>query len=158
LSTTAQIRTAWLTVWQHATTQAITDKINFFDIAKNIKGTTERELIRSEQRINFFQCLYRPRETQLSEIRGSASSGKYKHVVEVIYFLEKDLTDASFGENDAVDSLEAIDALILSSLGTSWTSTVSFYQVTGVITPEMTELDTKDVWRLGFQYTAFSHA
>lgn len=159
MSTTAQIRSAWDTkIWEHATTTALTTNIHSFDIASNIKGTVERQAIRFAQQINFFQVLYALREAQLSELRAAATAGRFKHGVQVFYYLQKDATQTHYNENTLVDRLETIDSLVASSLGKSWNSTVSYYELTRVIAPELIELDAVDVWRGGYEYTAFSLA
>ena len=110
------------------------------------------------QAINFFTYLVnRTRVTQ--EIRGASSSvQRYEFDVTVNYYLQKDLTDSAQNYNNVIDRLETVDGIVISGLGATWSSTVNHYEMSGILTPTLIELDDREVWRGGYQYKAVKQA
>lgn len=155
MSTSSQIRSAWSSgVWSNATITAITTKIYSYDLVASIKSKPEAASMYYNQAINFFT--YTVNRTRVSqEIKGaSGSAQRYEFEVIVNYYLQKDLTDAAQNYNNVIDRLETVDGIVISGLAKTWASTVSYYEMSGILTPTLIELDDREVWRGGYSYKA----
>lgn len=157
MTTSAQIETAWKeNIFDHATIQAITGNAYPYDITANLKSTKEALLMFEDAQINFFKyTIQRTREQ--GELRGAQSGSRFKYIVEVFYYREKDVSESDQHHNTVRDNLETLDGLVLSSLGKTWDSTVDHWEMTGNQVPKLVELDDREVWFGGYQYTAFKH-
>lgn len=159
MSTSAQIRSAWNSgVWTNGTVTALTTKIYAYDLVASLKSKPEAVSMYYNQSINFFTYLVnRTRVTQ--EIRGANTSvQRYEYDVTVNYYLQKDLTDSAQNYNNVIDRLETVDGIVISGLGATWSSTVNYYEMSGILTPTLIELDDREVWRGGYQYRAIKQA
>jgi len=153
------IVSAWNTaVFQHATIQAITTKTYQFDVSATIRSTPEFELFFYNQQVNFFQQTV-TRLSKNDEIRGTgASASRYEYDVEVSYFLERDISQTDDNYNTAINRIEILDNLVRAQLGSTWSSTVDYWTVSGILKPQLITLEDRDVWRCGYSYLAIEQS
>ena len=152
MTTSANVRSAWNSaVLQHDTIQAITSKTYLYDITAALKSTTESVLLYEDAKINFFKLLCSStRDT--SSLRGSQGLSRQVFTIEARYYIEKDILDAAQNYNNAIDRIEALDALVISQLGKTWNGTVDFGEMVGILEPTLVDLDGREVWTCGYQY------
>jgi len=151
----ATIRTAWNTgVFQHATITAITTKIYQYDVTAAVRSKPEAELFYYNQKVNFFKQTV-VRQARNNSLRGNNSlATRYEYDIEVSYYLERDFAATAANYNLAIDRIETMDDLVRTQLGKTWSSTVSHWEVSGILSPQLIQLDGRDVWQAGYSYTA----
>lgn len=151
----SDIRSAWNTgIFQDATILSITNKAAQYDITASVKSGVEVLGLYYQERINFFkQVVTRVAKNNL--IRGNNPvAARYEYEVEVTYNLEKDIAQADQNYNTAIDRLEVLDDLVRTNLGATWSNTVDYWEVTGILKPQLTLLDEREVWVCGYSYLA----
>ena len=153
MTTSAQILAAWkAAVFDHADLQAETRRCFDYDAIADIGSLGEDSALRFNQRINFITYLT-ARRTETGSIRGTNTVvDRYTHQLDVDYYLEKNLSNASQNYNEAIRVIELVDDLVRSELGKTWGDTVDFYQFTDLRRPQLIDLDGKKVWRVGHSY------
>ena len=147
MSTSTLIRAAWKTfVFDQDDIQAITPNIYDYDITQNSQH--ELKKLRHDQEINFIT--YTVSRTTIGELIGART---YKYRVEVNCFREVDRTGSNY--KAASDLFETITDNVVTTLGTSWSSTVDFYTLpTEPPRTAQVTIGTKQVWRSTQIYTA----
>lgn len=145
MTTNAQIRTAWNTyIWQNATIQAITDRIYDYDIT--VESAKEAAKLRYNQKINFFLYLVM-RHTR------PMIMGQQEQVctVQIRYFKEFDVGGTHW--KDVVDSLQAVDDLVISALTSTWNNTVDYYRTQeSPPTISLVTIEETSCWQGIFEY------
>lgn len=118
------VEDAWnAAIWQHATIQAYTSKINKFEITTD--SEKEVQLLRHNQQTNFIEAV-----TKCAIIYGRTSSNigrvaTFQFTVEVNYYRELDTTGDNY-RSIRDFYLELFD-LVHSELSDNWTNTVDFW-------------------------------
>lgn len=155
MSTSEQIRTAWLTgVLNHASIEAITSRVWTWDAAAEIDSDKERTLLMHNQEMNFFTLLVSRAQLEL-EARGAGQPSKLQFRVLLSYYREKSPGQADRNFNAVSDALEVADTLVRSELGPRWSNTVDWYEFAGQVETTLTTIKERQVWRGAFEYRAF---
>ncbi|TXH14217.1 MAG: hypothetical protein E6R03_09685 [Hyphomicrobiaceae bacterium] len=146
LSTT--IEEAWLAnIWEHSTILNMTPRVYQYDVS--VESEFDFDLLCSDGVVNFFLA-----KTQRRADPQLMNQTRYTFTVEVSYYLQQ----ADIAENTyrtVRDRLETMDDLVSTSLGSSWDSTVDFYQ--GGVPSAIREvtIGEKKCWFSAITYTAF---
>lgn len=150
MTTSAQVRAAWDSrIWQHATAQAITDRIFDFDL--NLASTKEVARLRKDQEFNFFLYLV----SRAERIRPMGQTEQTFNV-DVSYYLEVDTEGDNFSA--VVDTIETISGLVASQLTTSWNNTVDFYSLqSGPIEVTRETISGVPVWAAKYRFIGFKN-
>ena len=150
MSTPSQIRSQWNTsVWSHADITAITEKIYSYDIVQRSQFESSKWYY--EGKINFFTYLCTrgedPEDTMTNQVQ-------YEHQVEVSYYKEADAAGAAY--NSAIDSMVTVYDTVESELAGNWNSLINYYRRQAEPpTPELIELDGRQVWKITAIFTGF---
>lgn len=148
MSSSSLVRTAWSNkIWTDLTVIGITDRIFLYDVIAD--STFDAAKLYYDQQINFFTCLVqRAHEARIMH------STLYQYLVTVTYYKQQtDVEDSTY--NDVQDTIEIVDGLVITSLGTTWDSTVDYYTGSNAKSIDLTTIDGKKCWRGGYTYTAF---
>ena len=157
--TGAAVRAAWVTsIANNSQIIAITPNFYDYDITAAINSKTElRKLYDNNNKINFFKLIV-SRQSKDAEVRATSStSSLYEYDLEIVYYLEKDISETSWNANIASDRIELVDQLVRSQLGKRWSNTVNFWQMSGFLSTRLIDLDGKAVWQVGYSYAASSY-
>jgi hypothetical protein len=150
MTTAALVRAAWNTaVWSNISAQNITPNIYNYDIT--LDSTKEISKLRYNQEINFITYI----TTRAQTIR-MMSQVEQRVIVEIRYYLEADIEGLNF--NEAVTAFETIDGLVINQLGTSWSSTVDYYEIQeGPPAISRISIENLPVWLGVYRYTGFKN-
>ena len=148
MSTSADIRDIWLEkVWRNAAVLAITEKIYSHSV---IEGTAYDILkLTYQKRINFIT--YTVQKDSEPLIGGLM---RYKYTVTVSYHLQaSDQENGTF--EDVEDALDAIDSVVIQSLGPTWQHKVDYYEGAEAQGVDDVEIDERQCWVGSLVYTAY---
>ena len=156
MTSSSEIRSAWTTaIAQHATAQAMTTRWYDYDVDAAIESTAEDVRLLHLQRVNFATYLA-TRINDSQNVRGGAGISGHSFSVILSRFLERDVTLSGDGQNVAIDDMDALDDLIVSQLGKTWSGTVDYWRLdSGFQKPEIINLNDRAVWRVRAEYRAF---
>lgn len=143
MSTAAQVRSAWTSVFAHASIQALTTKTHAFDLRAMLEQSMSHlALGMYAQEIHFFQWTVL-KSFQFHAINNQA---QYQFQVGVDYFRECDISGANY--NAIVDGFETLWSVIRSAIGERWSSTVDFWQPQQDVPSIVTDvINNQEVWR-----------
>ena len=151
MSTSAQLETAWDAVWNHATIQALTDKIHKYQVTT--ESEIENEALYYGTKVNFFEALTGRAQRFLETGDTVGATVSYVYTVEINYYRELDTTGAN---HSAIrDAFETIFGLVVSELGYTWGGTVDIWNPEETI-PTIVEflLNNKKCWKGTARYFA----
>lgn len=152
MSSSSDIRDAWKTaIFDHDTIQSYTHSIYNYDVTETSRK--ERAKFQHDSEINFITYLVR-RERDTEQV-ANATKSLLNHIVEVAYYMRADTDGDNY--NTLVDRMQTLDGLVVTELGTSWSSNIDFYRVE-TERPELLQLDGRDVWRQRHIYTGFEYS
>ncbi len=157
--TTEAVKTAWITkIANNSQIQAITKNFYTFDITAVLNSKTEiAYLYDNENKINFVKLVISRRALD-TEARATATTASlYEYDVEFTYYLEKDISDTEWNAGKLTSTIELIDVLVRTELGSKWNNTVRYWSMSGILSPRIVELDNKSVWQGGYSYLAKSY-
>lgn len=143
-TTNAQVRTAW----QNYVFGNINSGLNAFDYDYWPESRKDRSNLVYNKRVDFW--LYKVNHTvELTMMRGEIQH----FIVEIARVLEN--TPGSKSANDVIDDFVTLQGLVRNTLGDTWQSTVSFYELPAdPVTPEREQFEEVEIW-VGRQiYTA----
>lgn len=146
MSTSAQVSAAWAAaIFAHPSVTAFSTQIYNFDIADD-KSEAQEVLFRSSQAISFIQYLTVRGEKfgETAETLGRVAT--YDFQVQVSAYRVADINGANWA---AVRNLfDTIFPLVISELGSTWSSTVDFWRPQdGAARIEQILIDDTPVWR-----------
>ena len=152
MSTSAQVRTAWNTgVLQHASMQAITNKIHLFEVIDDSEKSLE--LCRYNQEINFAQCLIARGQNYAESSQPAGTSVQYNYQVEITYIREANPSGSNW--TATVDFFDTLQALVVTQLGVTWSSTVDYHRPQdGTPAIESVTFDNVLCWRGTYRFAA----
>jgi hypothetical protein len=145
VTTLLQVRNAWNTkVWTQTSVQDITDKIYLHDVF--VESESDFAKLVHAQKVNYFTCVVlREHEAMMM------TQTRQRFQVTVTHYLQQaDQEDSNF--NPVLDHLALVDDLVISSLGSSWDSTIDFYNGSSLTKPEIVNVNGIRCWRAGYTY------
>jgi len=150
MTTSATIRSAWNSaIWTNTSITAMTEKIYNFEVLQ--LSTKETARLRFNQEINFFTYTV----TRASRIR-PMSQIEQKFDVDITRYLQADVAGDNYTQ--LLNDFETLDALVLSGLTSSWSSTVDFYRTQdGPPSVTLQEIEGVPVWVGRYKYTGFKN-
>lgn len=152
-STAAQVRTAWASVFANDTIKNITERAYDYDLITLVDaglGAKYSARMFYDSNVNFFQYL-----VSRAQIYSAATAIIYRYNVDITYVREVDVAGANY--KTALDVHETIFSIALSTLGKTWSDTVSGSEPQAD-PPDifLDNLAEKDVWISRYRFTAFS--
>lgn len=129
MSTAAEVRAAWASVFSDATIEAITT--NAFNYPFTQESEKEVARLYYAQQINFFEYI-----VSRSPGFGLTSALTYEYTVELRYVRQQDV--AGTAHPAVVDAFDSLWTVIRSVLGNKWSNTVDRWQTPG-IPPRVTQ-------------------
>jgi hypothetical protein len=142
------IRDAWqAAVWSSQTVADTAANVYLFDISP--ESDFDMSKIYADGAINFFLCKTARKSEPLI-----AGQVRYTFQVVVEYYLQQTAA-AESTYNTLADRLEAVDDLVLTALGATWSATVDYYQGGQPLAVASVTIDQRKCWKGGYTYTAF---
>jgi hypothetical protein len=146
MSTSAQVSTAWgSAIFAHASITAFSTQIYNFDIADD-KSEAQEVLFRNSQAISFIQYLTVRGEKfgETSETLGRVAT--YDYQVQISAYRTADINGVNWAA--VRDLFDTLFPLVISELGTTWSSTVDYWRPQdGAARIEQILIDDTPVWR-----------
>lgn len=148
MSTINEVRSAWEdAIFDHSTIRGYTTSVYPYDIP-NLESARNSGQFYFGGQINFITFV-------VSRIRRDGLTGqvRYEFPVRIRYYMDNEPSGANF--KATTDRLEALDSLVRSELGNTWSSTVDYYEPNerGISAPELVFLENRPAWVSEVTYT-----